>query len=122
MKVKIFQFANVSDGYYGDYETVLTQGISDWEEVTEEEYKFIQNNLYRLRNKYSNITLIVQPDVTIPELIIDIKDEIAKALKAEQRKKEEALRKKQEANRKKAEKAKEKELIQLKKLQEKYGV
>ena len=122
MKVKLFQSHSISSGYYDDYVSVLTQGVSEWEEVTEEEYEFINRNLHLFkRSNYGDLILVAQPDINVPDVIVSIKQELAKIQKAELKKKEEAKRKRDEAAARKAAKAKEKEIEQLKKLQEKYG-
>jgi hypothetical protein len=123
VKVKLFTYINVFiDDYYDNQ--VLTQGISDWEEITEEDFEYIKNNLHILQeaNKHSQqYVLVREPEGGALQAIKSIKDEVERAAKAELERKAEAKRKNQAAAQKKADKARNKELEQLKKLKEKYS-
>lgn len=98
VKIKLI----VSEGYY-DYDEnfkAIAQGISDWEEVTEEDYQFIRDNLHHLRDglkRNEQIFIVRQDTESIPERIEGIKNAITKRMKAEEKRKEEYQRKKEEA-------------------------
>jgi hypothetical protein len=122
VKVKLFMYVNVNvDDYYD--QQVLTQGISDWEEITEEDFQFIQQNLHFLQkaNNHSHqYVLVREPEGGALQAIKSIKDEVERAAKVELERKAEAKRRQQAAAQKKADKARNKELEQLKKLLEKH--
>lgn len=90
---------------YADYdERVASIGITDWEEVTFEEYSFLQQHLYLLpkidRQKYGNNwqpVMVVQDDVPIMTTFAALKSEVAKELAEIEARKELERRKKEEA-------------------------
>lgn len=94
-KIKIV----ISDSYYYDeeYHHKVVEGISDWEEVTEEDYQFIKNNLHHLNIKKGYPSIIRQDDVSVYERIKDIKGTLAKYQKEFEAKREEEKRKREEA-------------------------
>jgi hypothetical protein len=122
VKVKLFMYI---DRHLDDYdcEQILTQGISDWEEISEEDFEFIRQNLHvlqRVNNHTQQYILVREPEGGALQAIKSIKDEVARAVKAELERKAEAKRKQAESAEKKAAKAKAKEIEQLKKLLEKH--
>jgi predicted RNA-binding protein with RPS1 domain len=116
-------YVNISvDDYYD--QQILTQGISDWEEISEEDFQFVQQNLHLLQKINNNVhqyVLVREPEGGALQAIKSIRDEVERAAKAEQERKAEAKRRSQAAAQKKADKARNKELEQLKKLKEKYS-
>lgn len=122
VKVKLFGYV---DSHYDDYENnyVLTHGISDWEEVSQEEFFFMRDNLNILQRQYHDqrLILVTQPEIGILDGIVSIKNAIKKAKELDEQRKAEAAKKKQAEADKKLAKERNKELAQLKKLQEKYG-
>lgn len=105
---------------YDDYNsrTVLANSISDWEEITEAEFEFLQRNLHHLYNNKSmgRLVLIRKDEATVTERITSIKASLKKI-------KDEEDRKKKEADLKKAKRLaakKNKDLETLQKLKEKY--
>jgi hypothetical protein len=114
-------------GYYDNYDdwvSTATNGISDWEVLSDEDYKLLKDNLYRLNRQMAGIgerLVIATKDVvpararitTIREWIdIERKKQEAERLAREQ---------KLAANREKKEaKARERELKLLEKLKTKY--
>lgn len=118
VEVKIFIAMDYSD--YDDYNsrTVLANSISDWEEITEAEFEFLQRNLHHLYNNKSmgRLVLIRKDEATVTERITSIKASLKKI-------KDEEDRKKKEADLKKAKRLaakKNKDLETLQKLKEKY--
>ncbi len=85
--------------YYGDDDysiEKLGEGIIDWEEVTDEELKFLRENLHYLKvERDQNSVIVEQSTRTVPEVIVGINKTIA-ALQRKQAEKEEAERKKRE--------------------------
>ena len=122
-KIKVFQYVDQYDDY--DNSMMLSQGITDWEDVSEEDFHYLRANLNLLRRNpsdYSSSYVIVeQPEGGAVQAIRSIKETIAAAKKAEADRKAAAAAKQAADKAKKAAKAKDKELQQLKKLQEKYA-
>ena len=119
MKVKIV-FTNIQVDYDDRSYNVISEGISDWEEISQEDY----NDLLTYEReifKDNNVVILVQDNVPVVERIKDIKLFIKKNKeKLEEQKKKYDLLAKERA--KKIKKKKEKrELKKLKALQEKYG-
>ena len=115
------------DKYLDDYDykpaQVLTQGISDWEEISEEDYNFIRANMNYLTNPNNfqgRYVLVAQPEGGAIQAINDIKALFLKYKKEEEDRKAENRRKAEEAKQRKLNKSKEKELKTLRELQEKY--
>lgn len=108
-QVKILLSRDVYDGYDDPYSrSILQDGISDWEEISDEDYNFLRNNLYMLSNLYSkeyNLSpiLVVKDEKPVLNRIESIKEFI----KNEQRREAE---RKAEEERKKTEKAKKRML------------
>jgi len=101
-KIKIFTIHDrYVDSYEDDYSTVLGAGVSNWEEVSEEDFQYIKNNLHILKNgknDYRNTLVLVEQSPTpIPDMIVGIKKaieaqerECQKRLDAEKKRREEA--------------------------------
>jgi hypothetical protein len=111
---KIKLFATKSSYLDDDYYSVLTHGLSDWEEVPDEDVKFIHDNLWRLsyRHPTGNIILVEQVQESSSEIISGIKETIKAEEKKEAQRKEKvrllAEEKKQKALIAKSEKEKKK--------------
>lgn len=98
-KVKIVL---VEDGSYDDdySNAIIRDGISDWEEISDEDYKFLKKNSHLLTqiiqtNVYNYncvLKIIVQDDIPIKVRINSIKEELVKI----KNKQEEAARKREE--------------------------
>ena len=122
VEVKIFVAMDYSD--YDDYNsrTVLANSISDWEEITEAEFEFLQRNLHHLYNTHSmgRLVLIRKDEATVTERISSIKAALQKIKDEEDRKKQEAEVKKAKRLEAKLAAKKDKDLETLQKLKEKY--
>lgn len=109
------------DDYYGS--SVIREGISDWETVSNEDLEFLRKNMHIVARKVPDgcrPVLITKDPVRIAERIESVREEIAKA-KAEQEAERERRRKKQEEQqRKKLLKTKKTELELLAELKKKY--
>lgn len=95
MKIKLVIIDGYTD-YDGDWRSQVIEGISDWEEVTEEDYQYIKSNLWRLNIKNGTPVLIRQDKVSIFDRIKDIKKTIKEREEAENKKREEARQKAEE--------------------------
>lgn len=95
MKIKLVIIDGYTD-YDGDWRSQVIEGISDWEEVTEEDYQYIKSNLWRLNIKNGTPVLIRQDEVSIFDRIKDIKKTIKEREEAENKKREEARQKAEE--------------------------
>ena len=110
----------VEESYY-DYddnyhEAILRSGITDWEEVSQEDYDFLQRNKFRLKNAVaSNIIIVSQDSIPILKRIQDIKDEIQKEIDKAEEEKNKKKKKAEENRLKKLAKteAQEKELLNI---------
>lgn len=107
MKIKLI-LVNGNYDYDDNYTARLGEGISDWEEVTQDEYEFINANLWRLkltnRNRADDIIIVRQDDISVADRIVGIKKEIEKLAKQEEKRKNEEKLKREEAAAKRAEK------------------
>lgn len=123
VKIVLVQTIYGSDDYS---ETILRGGITDWEEVTDEELKLLKNPVYLFRMFEQEVSYPYQPVVIVQDTKT-IRDRFAIAeefiRKEEQRRAEQAA----EAQRKREERAKQKahmrevnERKQFEKLKEKF--
>lgn len=99
-KIKII----IADGYY-DYDdhwcNRMAEGISDWEDVSDEDYQFISSNIHHLKLKTGGAPVIIQQDsVRVVDRINDIKktikklqDDYNRKIEGEKRKREEVAEK-----------------------------
>lgn len=104
-KVKIFEIVDRYIDHYDDSNIHLGQGISDWEEVSDEDFGFIRNNLWRLNSrKYSKTSdlVLVQQGPSIPEAMIGIKAAIEKEEAEEKARLEKQRKEREEAVAKRA--------------------
>jgi len=121
-KIKILL---VDESYY-DYDdnyhaAVLRSGITDWEEVSQEDYDFLVRNKFRLKSNFNaNIVIVTQDDTPVLKRIQDIKAEIQKEIdKAEEEKNKKKKRAEENRLKKLAKtEAEEKELLNM--LKSKY--
>lgn len=104
---------------YDDYNHVLSRGISDWEEVSDEELQFIECYKHLIPvQQDERVEVVKQLDSDVPETITNIKNTLAALKQAEEdRKAAEKARKEQLAIAREARKL-EKDRKSLKKLLE----
>jgi hypothetical protein len=121
MKIKLLvMYGGSYDSYSDEYSNRIFQDISDWEEVSEADFQFIQSNLWRLKYPPGGTFVIVrQDDQAIAARISDIKSEILKMQMAEEKRKAEEQKKKEERAAKRLASKLEKDKVALKKLLEK---
>jgi len=100
--IKLFR---VYDKYinYDDYEKVIVQGISDWEEVTDDELLILKTYKYKVKG-FDDVVIVEKlPEGTPVELIKSIKELIAteekkrQLAKTKEEKRKEELKKQREA-------------------------
>lgn len=127
-KIKIFKIDEKVDMEEGDYGptigysyNVITAGVSDWEEVTEEDLILIRSNKRLIEKEIGPCIIIEEPEKKAVDFVKSIKDFITKQIEKEkeaikQREKIERERKKKRAETKKA-----RELKKLQELKAKYG-
>jgi DNA repair exonuclease SbcCD nuclease subunit len=110
-------YGDYDGGYYS--EDFRAQEWSEWEEVTTEELKLLENNLHTLpRKNYSSAHLLVKAEYSIPEAIKTIREALEEMkLKEEERKKKAKI-----AAAKRAQTALEKKKKQLQKLKKELGI
>lgn len=124
-RVKIVMCEEFSDDDYS--RTILREGISDWEEITKEEYEFLRthlNGMYSSSYPYRAV-LICEDEVPVRERITSIKQTIAaQKMKVE---KERKIREEKAAERaaakelKKRAKTEEQEKLLFAELKRKYA-
>lgn len=121
-KIKLLLVEETYYDYDDNYhEAVLKSGITDWEEVSEEDYDFLKRNKFRLKSvDGSNILIVSQDSIPILKRIQDIKDEIQKEIDKAEEEKNKKKKKAEENRLKKLAKteAQEKELLNI--LKSKY--
>lgn len=91
--VKIVLVEETSDDYYS--RKIIRDGITDWEEISDEDYDLLRYNVKRLYDMEHNMEpmLIVKDDVPVIERLKSVKEAIGKERakqEAEKRKREEA--------------------------------
>ncbi|AUZ95091.1 hypothetical protein FDI40_gp332 [Agrobacterium phage Atu_ph07] len=115
-EVKIFMASSSSyDDEWNSVETI--NSISDWETITEEEYNFLKNNLYRLFNRATEgyPVLLRKDSVSVHQRITSIKELIAADVEKERKRVEENTKRLKKA----AEKREENRLKRLRRELEK---
>lgn len=101
------------DSYYDNME-IIDYTLTNWETVTEDDYKLLKNNIHFINQGRDRYFLITKPSKEEQQrLLIRCIDDAKKQMQEEMEK--EAIRIQEREN-----KRKEKELKQLKKLQSKY--
>lgn len=91
--------------------------LSEWNEVTDEEFEFIRRNLYLLRHDHQKAIIVEEFTQMVPVIIKNIKDE----LKKQQGLQQEKLDKQKEAEKKRKSLAQERKIAKAKKLLEDCG-
>lgn len=131
-KVKFFSVDNGYNNFDDDSVVARLRGeISDWTELTDEEYKNLANyktNIEsRLKNKgiieWNEYLLIVSEfsEVQTEAVKVEIKSIINDVVSKEKQREEKEKKRLEKLQKTAKQKKKERELAQLKKLQEKYG-
>lgn len=85
-KVKLVIIEEFSDDDYS--QSILREGITDWEELTDEEYSFLHNELNKLiQVKYPyRVGIVTLVDDSIHNRIINLKDKIQKEMELKNKK------------------------------------
>ena len=133
-KVKFFASVEYRNDYRNDddnYFRKLTETISDWTELSDQEYeslsKYKNNITSNLKSKgilsWDEELMVIREtsNEEVSQIMVDIKEIIDSTAKKEKAKEEKEKKRVQKLQQTAEEKNKTKELAQLKKLQEKYG-
>ena len=93
-QVKIVLTDQTVDDSYGDsYTTIIRDSITDWEEISDDDYELLKDNFWQLQKKYTQNAMLIEKDtVSVIERIASIKEWIQ----------EERIRQEQEAAKRKA--------------------
>ena len=60
-QVKLILSSTRIDDEYGDeYSTIVTDSISDWETISDDEYQLLKDNMYRLQHSYTNNVVLLE--------------------------------------------------------------
>jgi len=107
--------------YYGDNESfsrsILQGGISNWEEISDEDFEFIKNNISRLSFKNGDQLVVVEKiDNGVPKTIAEIKDSINEEIAKNIAREAELKHKREEAAARRAMKKLEKDRNALERL------
>lgn len=117
---KFVKLVMTEESYSDDYSTtIMREGISNWEEITHEEYEFLRNNLYRLSGM-NGVHLLVQDDVPVRRRIDNIKQIIAEQQKKVEQERIEREKKAAEKALRKRAKTEEQERKLYEELQKKF--
>ena len=80
-QVKLFIAEDCYTDCYGDgpSTSVIREGVTDWEEISDDDYELLRSNLHRLVNRYGGqqVVLIEKDAVPVKERISSIKQWIA---------------------------------------------
>ncbi len=126
--VKIVLAQEISLDDYGDYYSreIIRGSITDWEEISDEDFKFLRNNMYHLFSSAADAGLkphlLVKDEVPIMQRIHSVRDEIRKYEEKKRQQQEKLEQEKADRARKRMLKKAQSELELLQQLQEKYGV
>jgi hypothetical protein len=126
--VKIVLAQDISLDDYGDYysRNIIRDSITDWEEVSDEDFNFLRGNLSWLFRSVQDAgmtpCLLVKDEQPIVQRIQSVKDEIRKYEENQRKQREKAEQEKAERARKRLLKQAKSELELLTQLQEKYGI
>lgn len=121
-KIKIFRVIDryLDGDYYNDpgYDSVLAAGVSDWEEVSDEDLHFIRDNFGKLRALFprDSIVIVEQMDHGVETIVSGIKEAIVEQQKKEEAARAEYKRKQEEAAARKAMRKLEKDRKALERL------
>jgi hypothetical protein len=125
-RVKIVLYDTLYDEDDWNTQNIIKDGICDWEEITDEQYQYLQLNLNNLSKEfkkefgYGYLGIVVQDDKPVQYRINSIKEFIDLQLaKIEERQKLLAKKKKEAAEKKAEKKALEEKEVYLK-LKEKF--
>jgi hypothetical protein len=126
--VKIVLSQEISLDDYGDYysRNIIRDSITDWEEVSDEDYKFLCSNLIWLFKTVHAAgmkpCLLVKDELPIIQRVQSVKDEIRRYEQEKRQAEEKIEQERAERVRKRLLKKASSELELLKQLQDKYGV
>jgi len=80
-QVKLFIAEDCYTDCYGDgpSTSVIREGVTDWEEISDDDYELLRSNLHRLVNRYGGqqVVLIEKDTVPVKERISSIKQWIS---------------------------------------------
>lgn len=126
IKLIVTDYGSSYDDYYSN--EILRAGITDWEEVSSEDLKFLKDNLYVISQTMKvsgNVYVIEQDSVPIIERITTAKEFIEKQRKQQELDAAERAKAKEEAalkrRLKKAAKDEAERLLLYNKLKEEFG-
>jgi hypothetical protein len=126
--VKIVLAQDISLDDYGDYysRNIIRDSITDWEEVSDEDFDFLKSNIVHLfrsvRDAGMQPCLLVKDEQSIVQRIQSVKDEIRKFEEDRRKQQEEDEQRKAERARQRLLKKAKSEIELLTQLQEKYGI
>ena len=99
--VKIFTIHNMYNDCDESYTSRIGEGISDWEEISDEQFRFLKTNLWRcetpLTGNNERLVIIEKGEQPATYYIDSIKKLIDNQMKKQQEEQAEKERKKQEA-------------------------
>jgi hypothetical protein len=126
--VKIVLSQGISLDDYGDYysRNIIRDSITDWEEISDEDFKFLRSNIQFLFKSAADAglmpCLLVKDELPIVQRIQSVRDEIRKFEEEKRLRQEREEQEKADRVRKRLLKKAQSELELLQQLQEKYGV
>ena len=121
-QVKLILSSTRIDDEYGDeYSTIVTDSISDWETISDDEYQLLKDNMYRLQHSYTNNVVLLEKDsVPVIHRIASIREWIQAEREKDEKEKAERQAQQLERARKKMLKKAGDELKLLEELRAKY--
>jgi DNA polymerase II small subunit/DNA polymerase delta subunit B len=99
-----------------------TNEQSEWEDVTEEELKWLQSPQGKKRLSKYNTEIVILEDITSKKTIDGFIENIKKFIQDEQEKEKEEIKKQEEAQQKRKALAEKKQIERAKKVLEKSGI
>lgn len=105
--------------YVKDY---FLEQMSDWQEITEEELKWLQSWQGRNYTNKQNVAVVILQDITDKKTVAGFVDDIKKFVEQEEIRKKEQEQKYKEAEKKRKLAAEQRKIDKAKKLLEKSGI
>ena len=123
-KVKIVKIEpkDIYDSYGRELYVLFSEGITDWEEVSDEDYEFLMSQQHRRYIRENSYILVTQVEKAVPRTITQLKKEIAKQVELEEKRKQKYLEETKKQREKVAARKKAKEIAKAKAILEKEGL
>lgn len=119
-KAKLIEVTSLSD-YYSECNHTILNGVTDWEDISEDDYKFLSKHLSGRYIEGKQYKLIVQDECPIQERIVSLRALIDKENKQREAQEKKFAKEQKERKAKAKQKKEEKERKKFEELKKKFG-